>query len=242
MNMSQVITRIKMDMGLNVVATPFENLNETIHQIICVKTLPVYSLYVPNRVDGVKIDLRNLVKIRNMPTEEEFILPKFNDELLYIYSIDYAQSDLTSALGAASADFPVLRGPGSIASYCQSNATLDIYRRMVPTMTFQFIKPNRIKLWNRWYQNFLSFDLGFKHSPSLATIPDSQQETFIELAELDVKITLYETMKMYTDLSTAYGHVNLRIDSWESAKSDRKDLLNNWDGFYHLDQDAFYYG
>lgn len=241
MNMSEVITRIKMDLGLMAIATPFENINDTINEIICVKTLPVFSIYLPHRVDGIKIHLKSLVRIGRFPDEEEYILPNFDNNLLYIYDVSYANSDMTSSLGAAVADYPLVTS-GVTNAYLQSNALLSVTREMIPRMSFEFIKPNRIKIWNRYYQDYIALDVGFEHSPSLATIPDSAKESFIELARLDVKSVLYESMKLYTGLSTAYGRVDLKLDSWESAASERRDLLEKWDSSFHLEQDAFYYG
>ena len=49
MNMSNIITRIKLNLGLMAIATPFENLDETIKDIITDITLPVFSQYNPCR-------------------------------------------------------------------------------------------------------------------------------------------------------------------------------------------------
>ena len=42
-------------------------------------------------------------------------------------------------------------------------------------------------------------------------------------------------MKHYTELQSAYGTINLRIDDWSNAESERTELLNTWEDTYHLD-------
>ena len=47
MNLSTVVTRIKLQLGLINIATPIENLDESIVQIIQDITVPVFSIYAP---------------------------------------------------------------------------------------------------------------------------------------------------------------------------------------------------
>ena len=63
----------------------------------------------------------------------------------------------------------------------------------------------------------------------------------MELALLDVKENLYPIFKNYTNLSTAIGNIDLKIESWESAESERKELINTWNSTYHLDMIPMYY-
>ena len=84
-------------------------------------------------------------------------------------------------------------------------------------------------------------ELGFEHDKSLASIPETASESFMELALLDLKDNLYPTIKQYTDIQTAIGNINFKMDNWENAESDRKELLNRWDDVYHLDMKSLYY-
>ena len=60
---------------------------------------------------------------------------------------------------------------------------------------------------------------------------------------LDVKENLYPTMKQYNEINTVHGTINLKIDDWASAESDRTELLNQWDDIYHMDTfNAWYWG
>ena len=46
MNMTDLVSRIKRTLGLYVIATPFENVNELITDIIADTTLPVFSTVI----------------------------------------------------------------------------------------------------------------------------------------------------------------------------------------------------
>ena len=85
------------------------------------------------------------------------------------------------------------------------------------------------------------FDLGFQHDVSLASIPETCRTSFMELAMLDVKENLYPIFKNYNNLSTVYGNIDLKIENWENAESERKDLISRWDDVYHLDMTPMYY-
>lgn len=107
---------------------------------------------------------------------------------------------------------------------------------MVPPQTYQFLPPNRFRIYNQiLYNNKVDMDLNYTHSPELFTIPDTARDSFFKLALLDTKIYLYQAMKYYASMQTAIGTMDLKIDAWENAESERQELLDKWDDTYHLD-------
>ena len=46
-NISKLITSIKIDTGLMTMASPFENLDELIREIMVIRTLPVFDELYP---------------------------------------------------------------------------------------------------------------------------------------------------------------------------------------------------
>ena len=46
---------------------------------------------------------------------------------------------------------------------------------------------------------------------------------------------LWNHLRYFTTIQTAYGQMELKVDSWENAESERADLLREWDENYHLD-------
>ena len=42
-------------------------------------------------------------------------------------------------------------------------------------------------------------------------------------------------------LSTALGNINLKLDDWANAESERKELINRWGDTYHMDMQPMYF-
>ena len=43
-----------------------------------------------------------------------------------------------------------------------------------------------------------------------------------------IKILLWNELKLYNKLESADGSIDLQIDDWANAESERSDLLNDW--------------
>lgn len=99
--------------------------------------------------------------------------------------------------------------------------------------TFNFITPNKVELFPK---NILEEDILVTvkavHPSHLGTIPLSFKDDFFLLALLDVKISLWHILKHYSGLSTAVGSFDLKIEDFEAAEAERKDLLEKFDTMY----------
>ena len=122
-----------------------------------------------------------------------------------------------------------------------ANAGARLISQMMPKMTFKFEAPRKLYLYNLYSSSRIVLDLGFEHDKSLASIDETSRESFMELALLDVKSNLYPTLQMYTELNTAIGNINLKLDKWADADSARQELISKWDDTYHLDFQPLYY-
>ena len=59
----------------------------------------------------------------------------------------------------------------------------------------------------------------------------------MQLATLDVKMFLYNTLKLYDNIPTAFGNIQLKIEDHQGAESERTALLDKWNDTFHLDMD-----
>ena len=217
MNLSEVITRIKLKLGIMNIAAPIQNLDGTISTIIKEITIPDFSLYNPDKLN-IRLELKDLERLEHTNTYDTYLLPDFKTKkLLYVFNVYYDDSTL-AGFGHYGGALP-----------------------MMPKMTFEYIHPRKIKIYNQYSESKLVFELGFQHDVSLASIPETCRSAFMELALLDVKENLYPIFKNYTNISTAIGNIDLKIESWEQAESERKELINRWDDTYHLDMTPMYY-
>lgn len=97
----------------------------------------------------------------------------------------------------------------------------------ISTKYSEFLPPNRLKL--RGYRGYGEVKIQVKIPyPNFGFIPESLSIAFEELAELDIKSYLYQELKLYEGLESAEGSINLKLDGWESAASERRDLLDSW--------------
>lgn len=239
MNLSNVITRIKLKLGLINISTPFENLDDTILTILNDITTPTFSIYYPYK-DTLHIHLHDLELLEKDALYEKVLLPDFKTrELLYVFDVKYNNDDL-SGLGYYGGGVPLLEG-NLMNQVMLANAGASMMSTMIPKMTFKFEQPRTLYVYNAFSSCDLQIELGFAHDKSLASIPETCREEYLKLALLDVKENLYPTLKQYTEISTAIGNINLKIDDWADAENQRRELIDKWDDTYHLDFQPLYY-
>lgn len=239
MNISNVVTRIKLSLGLMAISTPFEDIDDTIKTIITDITLPVFSQYSPVK-ETVRFNTNDLEMIDKTSQYKIFILPEFkNRNLLYVFDVRYDDACL-SGLGYYGGGMPLMTG-NIINQTMLANAGAKLITSMIPKLTFHYEHPRKVWIYNMYSSAKLVFELGFEHDKSLASIPETARESFMELAMLDVKMNLYPTMKQYSTINTSIGNIDLKIDDWANAENDRRDLINRLDDTYHLDMTPFYF-
>lgn len=239
MNLSNIITRIKLKLGIINLATPFPDMDNIIETIISDITVPVFSLYYPDK-DTLHINLKNLELLEKDALYEKVLLPEFgNRKLLYVFDVKYNNDNL-SGVGYYGGGVPLLEG-NVFRQIMLANAGATLMNGMIPKMSFHFEAPRTLYVYNAWSSSDLQLDLGFEHNKSLASIPETVREEFLKLAILDVKENIYPTLKQYTEINTALGNINLKLDDWSDADNQRKDLLDKWDDVYHLEFPPLYY-
>ena len=244
MNISNVMTRIKLNLGLMNIATPFENLDDTILTIIKEITVPTFSIYQPFKEWVTLYGPTDLEVLERNARHTKILLPEFKSRnLLYVFDVCYDDSNMSNS---GPSEFFLdtsmnITDRQTLESILMANVGMRMTNAMAAKPTFHFEHPRTLYLYGRYVGTSLKFYMGFEHDKSLASIPDTCREEFIKLAMLDVKENLYATMKHYTEVNTALGNINLKIDEWNDADNQRKDLLEKWDDIYHLDMQSFYY-
>lgn len=243
MNMSKVLSEIKLDLGLGVIHTVFEDIDNTIITIIQNTTIPVFSKYHAFQQD-VCFDLSDLDVLYKNVNRRCYRLPyteKSPMKLLYVYDVQYESSTM-NGIGYYGSGLPFMGNINTIQQMMMANANSQIANLSIPKMTFKFEPPNKLWLYEMYASQKVWMKLGFEHLKNLSSLSDSGEDrSFFDLAELDVKMKLYPTMKQFTQINTAYGNIDLKIDDWADAKSERKELLDRWEDSYHLDLPPFYW-
>ena len=108
---------------------------------------------------------------------------------------------------------------------------------MARSLTWEWIKPNKIKLYNGWVSGKYVVKLMLDHDSSLSTLSDTAMTHFRKLATYDVEMFLYNRFKRIQNLDTGVGNFELRIDDWQDAESKFRDYLDQIDEDQSIDLD-----
>ena len=244
-NISKLISSIKLDLGLVAMATPFDNLDDLIREIIVVRTLPVFDELYPYIVP-LQIDTNELEQIERRSESTIYRLPDvFGDAQIMmithmepIYDNDRYSHDYNTSLFSYGVT-PCIYGYQELML---AQAQANMLSSAAKGITFQFIPPNMIEIFSGYAMgNTYRLSVAIAHSENLSTIPATCYGSFLKLATMDVKVYLYNTLIHYDNLSTAYGQLSLNIDRWSGAEDDRRALIEKWEQTYHLDLSNIYF-
>jgi len=238
MNLSELLTSIKMDLGIYGLALPFKNADEALYDVIKLKTVKTFSPFSPQIIELV-FDLKELNCLEALYTKSKYELPDMfgNRRILYIRNV----SPRSKLIGNGYVTSTYDDGVDSYNGLMMTQANANLVSIAAPPITFKFEPPNIMYLYN-FATNYgeLDVSLAVEHAPNLASISPTTWETFYELANLDIQAFLYNTLKHYTEIQTAYGTINLKIDDWSSAASERKDMIEKMKDTFHLDNLTVY--
>lgn len=244
-NISKLISSIKLDLGLMAMATPFDNLDELIREIIVTRTLPVFNELSPYKTP-LQIDINELEVVEHKPESDVYVLPDvFGDaEIMMITDLEptydeYRRSNSYNSPMFAYGATPCIYGYQDIML---AQAQANMLSSVTKGTTFNFIAPNMIEIFSEYSMgNKYRLTVALSHAENLSTIPSTSYTSFLKLATLDVKVYLYNTLIHYENLQTAYGQLSLNIDRFSSAEDDRRSLMEKWESSYHLDLTDIYF-
>jgi hypothetical protein len=208
---------------LGLPALSLEKYYPAILEVLQEDTLSVFSQFFPytyilskdlSKEKGVKApDYGEIYYIRDKFLEDN------NLDIISVEQVEGASffSDWNAPLQTFNVDAMILE---AAASNIRSQLNIS-------TKSFEFMPPNRLKL--RGYKGYEDIRIKVKIPyPNFGTVPIAIEEPLLELAKLDIKLLLYPELKMYDKLDTADGSIDLKLDGWENAEVERKDLIAEW--------------
>lgn len=240
MNLSRAISHIKMQLGLNNIVLPFKDdvtgepasIENVIKDVLKTMTLPIYSQYVPwvREGDG-DIAKMKVIDARKFIYE----LPSYLTitPVMYIIDIYMPYMNTRGTFGDISPSYGINR---SVSGVLTSQAYMMLAGQMRSEPSFDYLGENKVRLFG-YPKTRVTFKLACEHEPNGETIPASCYQSFMQLAVLDVKEFLYNNLKHWDKLPSAFGTVDLKIEEWQSATSDKAALLDKWEDTFHLDID-----
>ena len=230
--MTLLLNRIERQLGLSVLPLPDGLKKDDWARIIVEDTIPVFSSYFPYEIitlvdpreskDGyafIDKDLpegTRILGVRDISWESYRSDPRVDRFGVQMYSLDwmsraYACDDI--ALTATGNDL-------------MSLFNLGIY--------IEFLYPNKIKLVSvngfpiSQYRPF-PIKLLIEHLPNLSSLSPTMMETFMKLAKADIAIAIWNVLKYYDNMDTAYATLALQLDTLQEVANSRSDVIRELD-------------
>lgn len=240
MNISKAASQLKMQLGLYGITLPFQDpitkqttpTENVIMDVIKTMTIPVYSQFVPwIRQGDIHVNSLKVVdRIKGI-----YVLPAFLTltPVMYVADVSLPFQNTRGTYGDIAPAYGINRSVQGVAT---SQAYMMLAGQMRSEPTFDYLGENKIRLYG-YPKTELSFKVACEHEPNGETIPEGCYDSFMELATLDMKIFMYNTLKLYDGIPTAFGNINLKIEEYQSADADRNALLDKWRDTFHLDMD-----
>lgn len=240
MNMSRAITHLKMQLGLYNISLPFKDditgnptpSENVIRDVLVNVTMPIYSQYVPWIREGAQ-------NIATLPVVDRkhgiYLLPAFltTTPVMYVMDVSMPAVNTRGTYGDIAPAYGINR---SVQGVITAQAYMMLAGQMRAEPTFEYLGENKIRLYG-FPKAEVVFKIACEHEPNGETIPQSCYDSFMQLAALDVKMFLYNTLKHYDGIPSAFGNIQLKIEEFQSADSERTALLNQWTDTFHLDMD-----
>ena len=227
-NLSEFITTVKEDIGIKDLPLPVND-QELIDRFNR-SALTDFSVIYP-RVEICRVgenDMTERAK-ESMHTFYEYRIPKWvydGSVILSVSNFDVCRPNGYSDFFIPSANWST--PDAVIAAMADIRMAAGVASNLAKAPTWTFRKPDVIQVYNGWAGGVYEVELLLKHDLSLSTIDDGAFMDLRELTTLDLKAYLYNKLKRLDTLEVGVGSIQLRIDDWSNAESERRDLLKQW--------------
>ena len=245
MNLSTAVTDIKNELGLQTIALPFKEPVENVIRDYMQRSIRTWSRLKPCLKDGYQIrkNLRPagpdgaLLGVYYIP---EFLLTtkvSYADAYLAeAYVTDGNKSNLnTFTVGSPFVGFGSYY-PQDIINAQMTGTAISKYISETSRMpTSEWLGYNKVMLHDFPDNCRIRFVVKCEHELNGESIPESQVESFMKLAKLDVQVSLYNTIKNMTGLGSGFKEIQMKIEEWSGCSDKLDQLLEKWEGRFHLD-------
>ena len=205
---------------------------QVLAEVLKLVTVPMYSQFVPWNKSG-EINIANMNKVPN--TRNVYFLPAYLTltPVMYVIDVRLPYYNVRGTYGDIAPAYGINR---SVQGVYTSKAYMMLASQMRSEPTWEYLGDNKIKLFG-WPITNIEIEVACEHESNLESIPPSCYDSFMELATLDTKVFLWNTLKHYNEIPTAFGTINLKLEDYQQAESDRNALLDKWRDLFHLDID-----
>jgi hypothetical protein len=207
---------IKRNLG-SVVQT-IEISDEEIMKVVFDESLKTFSKYFPY------VFMLTLSSSDMVPgSENKYYLP--NKDNIQIFGIHKVHFDQSIQYGATVV--PMTVNP------FENQILADYTSAVLPRTTFRFEPPNIVNCYPKLLKSDSPIvEVKAIHPKHLKTIPIGLRDEFLQLALLDVLISIYPIRHRFQSMSTPYGNIEPFFEMVDGAAEKRDALLQKWQDTY----------
>ena len=227
-NLSEFITTVKEDIGIKDIPLPVDD--KALIDRFKRSALADFSVIYP-RVAKCYVSDEDLTEASKNSNHMfyEYRIPKWvydGTDILEVSNFDVARPNGFSDFYIPNTGFST--PDAIIAAMADMRLAAGLSSSMAKAPTYEFTKPNLLRVYNGWAGGMYEVELLLRHDLSLQTIPDGAFMDLRDLTVLDMKAYLYNQLKRKDQLDVGVGTIQLRVDDWSNAESDKRELLRNW--------------
>jgi hypothetical protein len=220
----------KRKLGISTFILPFKD--EELLDILYEDTLPTFSKFYP-RYCVLKMDLNELqlddTTVNVLPNTVmgrrayHLDLERFGSDIV-IVDIEDVQ-----ALSSSLTDFRTY-GQGFTNAYdlmAVSFAQAQMQSMAAAPMIFFFDAPDKLVIDEPGVldRNKVAITFLLMHASDLSTVKPTYKDKLVDLYMIDLKISLWAVLKHMDHIDTTFGQIELKLDGWDGAEGDRKELV-----------------
>lgn len=221
-----LLTKLKRRLGTKSMEISFND--SELLDILYDESLPTFSIYFP-AVIPMKIKLSDCVKARydtNGVGQRAYHLP-----IPDIMNVIDIQSVENYNYNVGSYYAPPMTFEDGFDIFNAEIQQGMMESMMSTPITYEYIQPDILVIDAPGYipTDTVRIEFLAEHNRDLSTIQFSYLDWLVDLFTLDCKIFLYEDMKHHDKIDTTFQQIDLKIDDWQNAKSERDDLINKFE-------------
>lgn len=246
-NLSEMVQVILEDIGiadLPIIETVgMDKIVQRIHNS-ALKEFSVRYPYIKHyeMSDEALLHKNGSIETQNSTKGIDYIIPKEEYEGHELLGVSHVNVNAVSGYNDSYIPYTYSFAPDAMMNmFADIQMTADLGRMMAKSMTWEFTKPNRLRLYNGWLSGKYDVLLMLTHDDSLSTIPDTAMTHFRKLATYDVQWFLYNRFKRLQNLDVGIGSFELKIDDWADAQDKFRQYLDDIDEDGNLDIDYITY-
>lgn len=228
-NKATLLGKIKRKLGIFYFKLPVTD--KDLSDVIDEETIPTYSIFFPQEIKATITESDRIPGSNNTFYIDERHIGS-NVNIVDIEMIHGTYNPMSTAMFR----------PRGIQDVMNLQMHLDLTSAIGDPVAYKYLPPNKIEiLGGRVMLGTFYADLLVTHNKKLTSIRPSQIDSFTKLALLDLKSFLYQNLKHFDQMETSFGTINLKIDDWANAESEKDELISLWKEKYLADRSRSIY-